>query len=173
MLFRSGLYISKQIVTSLNGKISINSEYRNGAEFLISIPNAKKAIKEKDQKISHLTSRQINILMIDDDPFNRFAFSALCKQIGVNIKCVATVSEFNKENEIYDLYILDLNLNDELNGIELANNLKSKGNDRPKILLTADASVHERVKGSAITDTIIKPVTSEELIGIIQRNIIS
>ncbi len=171
-----GLFISKQIINSLGGDISINSSFTEGTEFVLKIPNAtdtelNEVIENNDCSIK---TEKLKILMIDDDPFNRVAFGAMCAQINIKITCVATIQEFLEVDDLFDMYFLDLNLAEgDMDGIRLAEHLVKQGDLTPKILLTADVRASEKIINPAINDIIIKPITLDELIVIVNKNVLT
>ncbi|MGB9681970.1 MAG: heavy metal response regulator transcription factor [bacterium] len=69
------------------------------------------------------------------------------------------------ENEEFDLIILDILL-PKLDGFELCNRLRTKGNSTPILMLTAKDDIEDRVHGLNIgaDDYLVKPFAFEELL---------
>lgn len=68
------------------------------------------------------------------------------------------------QTEIFDIIVLDIGL-PKLNGLELLNHLRTRGSTIPVLLLTANDTINDRVRGldSGADDYITKPYELEEL----------
>ena len=66
----------------------------------------------------------------------------------------------------YDLIILDLMLPGEIDGIQICQALRKKGNHLPILILTAKDKINDRVDGlnSGADDYLVKPFAFEELL---------
>ncbi len=82
----------------------------------------------------------------------------------VDLSLTGEDGQFMAESESYDVIILDLNLPD-IDGLKICQNLRDKGIKTPVLVLTARATVEERVGGlnAGADDYLVKPFAFSEL----------
>lgn len=168
-----GLAITKKIVQLMNGKIIVQSKYKEGSKFIVSI----------DQRVILNNSNQVNTNVIDDSPFigsgqkilivddnniNLKVAARLLQKYNLDLTLVTSGEEcINKinSNEKYDLIFLD-DMMPHLSGIETLKKLKTiNGFNIPTVALTANAIVGMREKylGEGFDDYLSKPIDKTEL----------
>lgn len=107
------------------------------------------------------------IILIEDDPALGYLLSEYLKMNGFELFWTKTGSDCLKilEQHYYDLAILDIMLPD-LDGFELARNIKSLHPNLPFIFLTARSLKVDVLKGFSIgaIDYLKKPIDEEELV---------
>lgn len=114
----------------------------------------------------------MKILVVEDDAqINSFICRGL-KESGFFTESVAdglSALEFIEHDSSIDLVILDLMI-PKLNGIEVLNKAREKGNRIPIIILSAKKTVDERIEGlqHGADDYMIKPFAFSELLARIQ-----
>ncbi len=114
----------------------------------------------------------IKVLLVEDDWIIAKEISYNLQDMGMEvIGCLDNAEEALRQIKtlIPDLVILDIDLSGEMNGIELASELKKKGLT-PFIFLTALADTHtvEKAKLSEPYAFLVKPVTPETLYSTIE-----
>ena len=175
-----GLNIAKQLLTLMEGNISVESEYQKGSVFSVSIPTpvvdatpigtySQKAADFSHKKYSSkLYAPFCNLLVVDDNSMNLKVFTALLKHSGIKITTAQSGKDCIKllENNSYDLIFLD-QMMPEMSGTQTLEIIKERNlsGDAPIISLTADA-----IKGAkdnyvhlGFTDYISKPIIYDEL----------
>jgi signal transduction histidine kinase len=170
-----GLYITNQIIKSLDGSIDVESELGKGSIFRIKLKctydNVKKEkydlqkinITESKQKVTdyYSNNNSITILIVEDN-------ISLLKTIRENLKqsynvfCATNgyeaVEKIDNTNINPDIIISDVMM-DVMDGYELLSIIRSRKNNVPFIFLTAKTGINEEIKGlnSGAIDYIQKP----------------
>ncbi len=180
-----GLAISKQILTLMNSKLIVESEYERGSSFSfvlkqkiadeepigeMDFTQIEKHKSEKHAKQGLFKAEGIRVLIVDDTPMNLQVIKGLLKRTGVEIdtapngfKCLEKIS-----TEHYDMVFLDYRM-PHMNGIETLNEIKQKHPDFyekvPIISLTASAVAGDREKllTAGFTDYLAKPVNIDAM----------
>ncbi|MES0489840.1 MAG: ATP-binding protein [Leptospirales bacterium] len=146
-----GLTITKNIIESMQGKISFKSVENEGTTFIVEIPIASK----KDHAEEHKKEKPIiakkesgkkqtikrKILYVEDDPVNIILMEKIISRLPGFSLITTHLGEFAFDlvtSENPDVLITDINLPD-MNGIELAKKIKKIKHNLPIIALSADA----------------------------------
>ena len=118
---------------------------------------------------------ELHVLVADDNPINRQFLSTWLGQLGAVVDEVADGNEAvaHCEQMVYDLILMDLHM-PKMDGVEAANWIREKqtaSQDSPIIAITADATEYARtlVQDSAINDYVVKPLSEEALLHIIEK----
>lgn len=108
----------------------------------------------------------MRILVIEDD---EMVGSGICKWLTKEGHTVDWLQDGLSakqalQSEIFDIIVLDIGL-PKLNGLELLSHLRARGMTVPVLLLTANDTIDDRVKGldSGADDYLTKPYELEEL----------
>ncbi len=108
------------------------------------------------------------ILIVEDDKLLSFVEERLIKKLGYNLAGKAVSGEeairFAKEEDP-DLIVMDINLNDSMDGIEAMNRIR-QFSSVPVIFLSGDnkQETHDRINQmSNCVDYLVKPVNAEGL----------
>lgn len=109
------------------------------------------------------------ILIIEDEPLIQEHLSACLESIGYEVlnmidNAQEAIEYLKENNDIIDIALLDINLNDELDGIDLANIIKAEYGI-PFMFVTSytDDKTIERAKHTGPIGYIVKPFTTEDL----------
>ncbi|MCX9084815.1 MAG: response regulator [Candidatus Methanoperedens sp.] len=107
------------------------------------------------------------ILVVEDEIITGMAIQKILKNLGYNVPAIASYAEdaIKKAKENHpDLILMDINLNDEIDGIEVASRIHSFS-DVPVIFMTAysDEKTLERAKITEPYAYIVKPVKDREI----------
>ena len=181
-----GLSIVKKLLSLMDGKISIESEYEKGT--VVSFELRQKVISSIPAgKISPLGSGDINgddsykfyipearILTVDDNDMNRELFKGLLRDSGAVIDAVSGGREAieSLEKNRYSIIFLD-HMMPEMDGIETLRVIRDRGlcGDAPVIVLTANtvAGAREMYLSEGFDDYLAKPVTGRMLYGTLRK----
>jgi CheY-like chemotaxis protein len=173
-----GLYISKQIVESLGGKFSIESQPGRGSTFSFEIPR-----RDAYPINSEPTSRQIigyegprrKILVLDDEPLNRSMLRELLSTVGFDtVAAESTEQALTLLKDSFDAVISDIKMPGD-DGHTFCRRIRSSEETRHLIVIASSGSVFandERLAfASGFNDFLPKPVMEEELFEILGRHL--
>ncbi|MFC0317221.1 MULTISPECIES: response regulator [Olivibacter] len=117
------------------------------------------------------------ILIIDDEPLNILALSAVLKSRGYTAITASSAEEgltFLKENKDIKLVLMDMMMPD-LDGYEATSRIRKTEpiKDIPVIAVTAQAMSHDREKclDAGANDYISKPIDIDELTMVIRKHL--
>lgn len=167
-----GLAISKKLVELHNSVIEVESALGKGSvfRFEISYPVASGISSEqgnipKDLKNAHLLTGK-RILVADDDEMNKFLALHILESYGIIAETAANGKEALEKimTGQFDVVLMDLQM-PEMSGIEVAVNMRQKGNMVPVIAITGNVIRAEREKciSAGMNDYISKPYEENEL----------
>ena len=177
-----GLAIVKSILDSMNGEISVDSEYGKGSSFNVCIPVkvtdaapvSLDLIKTdrhpvKDYKCDY-TAPDARVLAVDDNHSNLTIVKLFLKATGIKPDMCSNGSDAIKmcKTNKYDLILLD-HMMPSPDGIEtlyaIRNDEDSLNLDTPAVVLTANAVAGSRQKylEAGFNDYLTKPLDASEL----------
>ena len=151
-----GLAISRELMSMMNGTISVESSKGIGSKFTMSLPQriadptpsgefslSEKTEKKRDKYLESFHAPEAKILVVDDIELNLKLIAALLKKTQVQI---VTAEGGNKaiemcENEEFDLILMD-HMMPPPDGVETMETIKRMGGHNagiPFIVLTANA----------------------------------
>lgn len=179
-----GLAITKRLLDMMNGEISVESEYKKGSVFKITIPQKivseaalgdfeerfKTNITEGKKYKESFRAPDARILIVDDTKINLTVASNLLKNTGIQIDTAGGGEEAVKKakENYYDLILMDQRM-PVMDGTEALHNIRANETDKsnrvPVICLTADAVIgaRERYLAEGFSDYLTKPIDSYEL----------
>ena len=180
-----GLAITRQLLTIMNSKLSVDSEYGRGSVFSFLLTQQvtdDTPVGELDPaallhesvlhypRLKHFQAPGKRILLVDDTPMNLQVIAGLLKrtlmQIDVAVSGVECIEKFGISD--YDLVFLDYRM-PQMNGIEtlheIARLYPDKFKKTPIISLTASAvsGDKEKMLAAGFTDYLSKPVNIDEM----------
>jgi signal transduction histidine kinase/CheY-like chemotaxis protein len=182
-----GLSITKDLVDILNGKISLTSEKGKGTEVSVSIlygnslnisKTAQLIKRDKDINASVLANK--NILVVDDEMYNRKLLSVILRKYDINVTEAQSGLDALEQMDkaVPDLALVDINMA-EMDGIKMMLNLRAKTAGKYKVLpviaVTADLSEEkkENYLQSGFNECLMKPFNEKELISLIVKTLIA
>ena len=175
-----GLAISQQIAALMGSEIFVESIYGEGSKFWfdLDLPEAKDWVDCASSKFAanviSYTGKQRTILIVDDRCSNRSVLVNMLEPIGFKL---IEASHGQQGLELArkfqpDLIITDLMM-PEMNGFEMAQNLRKLAEFQATVIIASSASVFsfERQKSSeaGCNDFLAKPVQVSELLHQLQR----
>ena len=176
----------------MKSKVKVDAKIEQGISFTLSVP-VSKTLPPDDSKKSvqkKTTARQVlpwegkRVLVVEDDTMNRLLFSKLLKGSSRLILCengdkgLEAVGDLTRENQLFDIVLMDINLPDPWDGIKLKNRIQelfSAYKSIPFIAQTAYAMQgdRERFLSEGFNEYISKPILKNELIRAISSVIVS
>lgn len=170
-----GLSISRRFARLMGGDLTVRSNVGQGscfefqAPFQLAVgqsgPNRSPALE-----VAGLTSAGVGyrVLVVDDEPNNRYVLSELLSRLGFSIRSVGSGAEALEQCAAWSpgLVLLDLRM-PEMDGFEVARRLRAAHASGLKILvLTADVSegVRERATAAGADALMLKPFRDAELL---------
>ena len=174
-----GLAITKKLVELMNGKINVESRYKEGSIFIVQIPQKidklTKPLTEEEllNTAELLINKKVNlsnkrILIVDDNKLNiKVAkralqdFNLVIEECYNGKECLEKIKAGNS----YDLILMDIMM-PEISGETALSELKKiEGFNTPVIALTADAIAgsEEKYKQEGFIDYIAKPFTKDQI----------
>ncbi len=162
-----GLSIVKELVTALNGAISVQSELGKGTTFTIQLPMQvavlPKKVNEKQAKKQRI--KNIKVLLVEDNKINQMVTSKLLQKM--NIDCVIVDNGESaileaKENT-YDVILMDINM-PGITGFEATQKIREFNKEIIIIALTALEVVDKDLEFNAylFNQVIVKPFIKED-----------
>ncbi|MEO5570942.1 MAG: ATP-binding protein [Bacteroidia bacterium] len=169
-----GLSICKKLIELQGGQISVRSEPGKGSEFEFELSfGIELTEKEKEiaiirtiNPVENLSIGDLNILLVEDNPFNQAVASDTLHNFNENIKVdIAANGKIALEkitNNEYDVVLMDVQM-PEMDGIEatghIRNNPEKRKKNIPIIALTANvnSSEAEKCRIAGMNEYITKP----------------
>lgn len=171
-----GLAIANNIVTSHKGIIFAESEVLVGTKFIIILPLTEKVRQDmvvSKTKADSTIEKNIKVLVVDDNPKVLRLLEKGFKSIGYQVKALSnplTALELIKNDNSYDIIISDDSMK-EMNGIQLAMNIKQQNPQIPIIIVTGmlRKEIIESKQSKIIEEYMVKPIAIDEIVEVINH----
>lgn len=176
-----GLGIVKNLVTLMNGTITVDSEIGQGTTMYVTlqlkVPNPDEIASSTQNVILQPQTKGLTILVVEDDRVNQIAISRMLQKMEHEATCVDNgkkAIDILKEKS-FDCIFMDIQM-PILDGIETTKEIRTAPemkdvSDTPIIALTAHAMPEDRENFLKVgmNDYISKPVSFEELAATLKR----
>ena len=164
-----GLPITKALLEMMDGMIEVESVYRHGTTFKITIPKVlgdEALIQHSNSGGRVICSPDIKILAVDDNVINLNVISGLLRLSNVTAFTAASGAqavEMIRKNR-YDLVFMD-HMMPGMDGIEAMKIIREMGSKVPVIALTANAvmGAKEMMLAAGMDGFLSKPIVQDEL----------
>lgn len=171
-----GLTIVKQLVSAMNGKISVSSVPGRGSTFTVFLPmkSVKPAIIKATSR-SEIKLPPLSIVVADDNAVNRMVLSRLLEADGHSVVTMSNgkeVLDYVPDHRV-DVIMMDLQM-PVMDGVTAVRKIRAMGGGKatiPVVAVTANV-VHEDpidLKRSGMTGFLSKPFRQEELREALQK----
>ena len=162
-----GMAITKNIVETMNGNISVKSEKGKGSEFTVNVtlrnsPKTADSVHGKKIEVSDL-----KVLIIDDDPIACEHAKLVLEEVGISAETALTGREAVEKvrlrrarHENYNVLLVDLRMPGE-NGIDVTRRIRDIiGNESAIIILTSYSwdDVVEEAMAAGVDRFMAKPL---------------
>jgi signal transduction histidine kinase/CheY-like chemotaxis protein len=168
-----GLSISQKLISLLNGSIKVESQYKVGTTFIITLPIkliSNVTSKDIETQVYEKPKAGLTILIAEDNILSANATLNLLKQIGLD----AHIAKNGKEavqmflEYPFDLILMDVSM-PILDGFEASLKIREKDSNIPIVAMTANTyqDHHKKCLDAKMNDVLYKPFKSKDLYQII------
>jgi len=161
-----GLAISEKLIALMGGDIRVESEYGFGSIFSFTIKTRSGDLLPKRNTMAVIQSiKGTKVLVIDDNETNRVILKAQLEQWNLNVLLAESGEKaliLLSDNYPIDLVITDMRMN-EMNGVELATNIKELYPTLPVILLSSVGEDFRKQHPTLFQSELSKPIKQQEL----------
>lgn len=164
-----GMAIAKNIIDMMGGEIKVYSEKGAGTEFVVRLTLRLQSERRQVEKIKELDG--LKSLVVDDDFNTCDSVTKMLMQVGMRSEwtlsgkeAVLRAKQAIELDDAFHAYIIDWRLPD-MNGVEVARQIRSLGDNMPIIILTAYdwEDIEEEALAAGVTAFCSKPMFMSDL----------
>jgi len=181
-----GLAICCQMAERMGGKLTLQSIFGKGTTFTVVLPRVAFSAKEKPgvetpdasaaqstQEAPKPPAKDLRVLVVDDVPLNMSVIKAMLRRLAVTdivtAENGAEALDILKQDDRISLVLTDMWM-PVMDGEGLIREIRGREQwkDLPVYAVTADVDTQKTFKASGFTGILLKPVTMEQLKGVIR-----
>lgn len=164
-----GMSITKNIVDMMGGSIEVLTEEGKGTEFILKLELRLQPEQREKGKIKELEG--MRALVVDDDYDTCDGVTRMLEDMGMRSEwtlsgkeAVLRMKQSIERKDAFSAYIIDWRLPD-MNGVEVARQIRRLGDDKPIIILTAYEwdDIEEEARDAGINGFCAKPMFLSDL----------
>ena len=164
-----GMAISKNIIDMMGGTIEVHTQQNKGTEFVIRVVLRLQSEHRAVERIAELEG--LKALVVDDDYNTCDSVTKMLTQVGMRSEwtlygkeAVLRAKNSFERGDAFHAYIIDWRLPD-MNGIEVARQIRRLGDYTPIIILTAYdwSDIEEEARNAGVTAFCSKPMFMSDL----------
>lgn len=164
-----GMAITKNIIDMMGGTIEVITEQDKGTEFVIRLEMRLRSAKKTSFRIQELEG--LKALVVDDDFNTCDSVTKMLVKVGMRSEwtmfgkeAVLRARQSIELDDAFHVYILDWRLPD-LNGVEVARQIRALGDDTPIIIMTAYDwnDIEDEARAAGVTAFCAKPMFMSDL----------
>lgn len=171
-----GLSIAKGIISSLGGKIWLESEKGKGTIVNFTLPYIETIPQEPDKqdaKSAPALAKQAVVLVVEDEISNYYYLHVLLKKLSISVlhaKNGLEAVELCKKHPEINVVLMDIKM-PVMGGLEATKKIKEFRKDLPVIAITAYAQTGDefRIRQAGCDDYLAKPLKKEVLINVLRK----
>lgn len=170
-----GLSITRMLIEAQNGTIEVDSEPGKGTTVSVLVPykvGTAKDLPEKTELARETVPRNLKVLVVDDEPFNRKLLTAILEKYGM---IYTEAGNGTKAVELatgkrFDIILMDARM-PEIDGVEATRQIRKAGVEIPIVALTAAVTAEDKkaYESAGMNALVGKPFKEAELIRAISR----
>jgi two-component system CheB/CheR fusion protein len=174
-----GLSIVQRLVTLLDLKLEVQSELGRGSLFALRLPVGRRGSRREPRPdvaaaVQGAAARPAAVLLVEDDAGVRNATRMLLQSEGYAVTAVASLADalqHARQDRPVHLLLSDYHLGNNETGTQvIASVREALGRPLKAVLVTGDTSAAmQRLPADADTRIASKPLTAEELLGLIRE----
>ncbi|MBO5490804.1 MAG: response regulator [Desulfovibrio sp.] len=174
-----GLAITKNIVSMLNGDITVESEKHKGSTFTVTVP-LREAEGKRSARSLDINAKDLRVLIIDDDPVACRHAHAVLEEIGIASETCLSGAEALKliemshaRREDFNLILVDLRM-PEQDGVTVTREIRRlMGDEAAIIILTAYNwdEVENEARNAGVDSFMSKPLFATNVLQEFQQTV--
>ncbi|HXM39604.1 MAG TPA: response regulator, partial [Bryobacteraceae bacterium] len=171
-----GLEISKRLVESMGGVLTVTSVVGHGSIFRFNAKFKRGILGERKAALPAADFHGSRVLVIDDNATNRFilgetlnAWGIECVEFGAPAEAIANLCSANQAKNPYSLVLVDSEM-PEMDGFETTVRIKELAPELPVIMFTSDSRPGDirRRQEAGLSGYAVKPVKRAELLRLLR-----
>jgi CheY-like chemotaxis protein/anti-sigma regulatory factor (Ser/Thr protein kinase) len=167
-----GLALTRKLARLHGGDVTVQSTLGEGSRFTVFLPD--QPLQEEEENFSDALQHLVfsingRILIVEDDELSAMLLQDYLETVGYHVECMADGNNFLQRVRNFqpDLILLDVQLRDNVTGLDLLNGLRQEPDlqEVPVVMCTAQAMPgdRERFLGAGANDYLSKPIRIAQL----------